>query len=855
MPDTDPLEDSTLSSDLRFPQLQPRYDLSDLIAHSNTPRDSNSRSPSSIMARAKSSIPLGESSYDFVSENGNSSHGEEVDTDDNFGSVASIDDHALDELESLNGTEISNGSRFSRDEDEVEEAAQAIPSFIGLDAASNSGMTVTNGVASSPAIEFTEQLTDNNYVAVTHTIRQFSEMEASDILNTQPNSKTSDWLTATLRQTMTRGEVAVDGPFKVLYVGDKAGKHDIVPKIGSALAAPISGLQESKIHYSSSRFSVVPISQFGSKRSPKVELIDSFGIELIVDDCTAAKTVRVRNSSDTLMLQLNNSIWISSHPSEHGHGFKIQPDDVWDLPQLAVFYIADDDSTENQKLRHYAKAFLARHHVPSINICESPDYQISSESMVLNPDSIHVCLQSRHETRPSYKVHTRLPVDLATFLSLDSHQMNRNFAFLTRSTVKSSTQRDRLMKADKCAEKRLPTFADVGRYLRLPRDIRVSDKMVRYTSIMMSLGLILMIVGGVYFKSVYFDKPELQWKTHPASSQGTLSSTSPGGFPISIGAGSRQTGSIKKDGTKPTSSLKASETRALSGPMADIASMILESGSAFVNHSDKFALHVIGDSHMILKPPHRFSQMKKPPKIFVKADRGSTSLQAKLSKLFDGVWTIELEREEAYGFVNISVWTKSKLAVRQNFEIDLGTPWLKLVSWQKAAAKLSTAIREDVRYPNGRLFTAIGEVASDPRTLLAQASSQAKSAGDILRRTSLSPVGHTKALVSVGASQIKKQFKAGQKALKVDLVPYASDLATVITKQATQGYRSATSFPLRDLWQNLHPVRPANVWTEARRHLRLIRNGEAYSKMTGKERSRKNRKLKKAGKIRCKLRM
>jgi hypothetical protein len=74
-----------------------------------------------------------------------------------------------------------------------------------------------------------------------------------------------------------------------------------------------------------------------------------------------------------------------------------------------------------------------------------------------------------------------------------------------------------------------------------------------------------------------------------------------------------------------------------------------------LSDSDKFKLHIIGDSYMVLPPPRPFALLKKPPKIFVRATRSDRAVDVRLSKLFEGAYTLKLEREDAYGTMNVSV--------------------------------------------------------------------------------------------------------------------------------------------------------------------------------------------------------
>src|SRR2546423_936501 len=75
-----------------------------------------------------------------------------------------------------------------------------------------------------------------------------------------------------------------------------------------------------------------------------------------------------------------------------------------------------------------------------------------------------------------------------------------------------------------------------------------------------------------------------------------------------------------------------------------------------VNKSDRFQVQVIGDCHMIIKAPAKLKVKRRDPSFKISVTRGNELLDnLSLSKLFDGVYTVQIDREDAYGLLNVTI--------------------------------------------------------------------------------------------------------------------------------------------------------------------------------------------------------
>ena len=74
-------------------------------------------------------------------------------------------------------------------------------------------------------------------------------------------------------------------------------KQDIIHKIASSVTASVeSGKRAHHLRHSTSQlYNVVPVSAFGSERTPEIELMHSSGYQIKVEDCTvSAENLEIR---------------------------------------------------------------------------------------------------------------------------------------------------------------------------------------------------------------------------------------------------------------------------------------------------------------------------------------------------------------------------------------------------------------------------------------------------------------------------------------------------------------------------------------------------------------------------------
>lgn len=669
---------------------------------------------------------MGESTYEILTDSTLL-----TDDEDDASSVASLDDQSEEE----DSASIGDAESLAEFPEETghHDPHPGIPAFGGLDEQplENSGMTMKSDGSGIEQITFEEpEEYAGDQISVSHSICGFSEAQTSEInhhIRVEEPSPTK--LFATVRQTMSKSQLIMNEPFRVLYVGSTVAKDDIITKLGGALAVPITESTSSLGSWESgskgSRFNVIPVSSFGTRSSsPEVELVESFGVEMAVDVCTTAKSQKREGRPDTLCLWLNGNQSVQSSYGENGPEIETPG---WKLPHLAVVFCSDDDNTQRRMTRVYARSFMLRHSVPTLVISQTTLYHKPTENYTLDTRSVHMCLESQSESKYGNLVHKRLPVDLATFLNLDVRQLNRNLACITgiassqeippapvgRARTSSSAILNPLMRdVEKTPHRQNANPTSSLYWIReQKRDGLWKMFLVGWLFVCGLAGATFAIAYMKFSKSsmAIEDVTETVVKAVTAISTTTTSSMI---IPTSISAFT----SIYTSMT-PSPSMSTA-----CGIKMDIPGFLSDNSFTSLNESDRFNIHVIGDNHILVRPPQKYLLLKKPPTLFVEVTRNDEKIDAELSKLFDGVYTLKLDSEEAWGLMNVSLWTKKKPLMKETLEVDFGSPWLKLSGWKKAVEQKKTELQLFI----GQTKTDANRIASDLSQTARQQASEVK---------------------------------------------------------------------------------------------------------------------------------
>ena len=223
----------------------------------------------------------------------------------------------------------------------------------------------------------------------------------------------------TVRQHMLDQTLSLERPYRLLYVGDVAARERIVAKIGAALASTHKDETPQPL-----RYSVVPMPSSDDPASfSEPILLDWSRHEIVVYHCVSASK---DSGHDTIELSMDGDTKAQSF----WDGSKFHLTEGWEVPDLSIFYLSKGDSVSTKQTRTFARAFVARHKVPTMVVSETPAWERYSETMTIDRLAPHICLQTKNDTGPSSNVVKRFPIDLSTLMRLDALQFNQNLAYL-----------------------------------------------------------------------------------------------------------------------------------------------------------------------------------------------------------------------------------------------------------------------------------------------------------------------------------------------------------------------------------------------------------------------------------------
>ncbi|PYI11117.1 hypothetical protein BO78DRAFT_162345 [Aspergillus sclerotiicarbonarius CBS 121057] len=551
-------------------------------------------------------------------------------------------------------------------------------------------------------------------VELKHTIRVFEGSDAAELKHKLPDGSEDSTLTATVQQTMTRKSLDTDKPFHVLYIGSPDFRNIILDKIGDVLVSSSCSSFESG-SAESSRYHVVPTS-FGAGAVPNFAELLPIHVQLIVDECPEASADPQTDKPSTINLSFKNrppcmSMW-------SGTEYCISSSVEWILPDVAIFFISSTDTTKDMETQRLARIFMERHGVPTMVISEKPLWTMSRDPLPLNHHSLHMCLESRNSLDGKSMVLRRYPIDLKTFESITPGQLNRNLASLATIYPRKPCQ----LALETHEFPQAKSFFNIDDYARnifsVPyisgnHDLASVFRLI--TFIILSLVAISFghsaLRAAVLFLSQYFARSAVSSAVSP------ISSSVPATSLLHTGA------------SLPVLSTSLSDIQLLRSQMdshSRLQDLIggVQSVSERRDPTDSFEIQVVGDCHLVIKPPNKSPVGKKQPKFNVQVSRGGKPLEYELSMLFDGVYTLKLDRGDAYGQLDVTLTTISKTPHIQTTSVDLGTPWLKIQNWKRAAHAITSQLMRDFTTAQTGLSEVYGRFCTDLQVLM----------GDVVKR-------------------------------------------------------------------------------------------------------------------------
>ncbi|KAL2838732.1 hypothetical protein BJY01DRAFT_33755 [Aspergillus pseudoustus] len=610
---------------------------------------------------------------------------------------------------------------------------------------------------STESIQFVEP--DNwpevERVQLKHTIRLIDGPEIAELGGNFSSYLDDSTLMATVQQTMTKKSIDTDKPFRVLYIGSAEFRGIILDKLGDVLVSSTSsGFESSSTE--SSRYHVVPTS-FGAGAVPNFAELLPIHFQLIVDECLEATSESHVDRPRTITLKFKNrpactSLWTGTE-----YGISSSAD--WALPDVAIIFLSTLDTTIAMDTQRLSRMFMERHGVPTMVISEKPLWKMSREPIPVNHHTLHMCLESRHSPTGKTAVLKRYPIDLNTFESITPSQLNKNLASLTsiypRENFKSSAGASKASQ-----EKALLGFRSYTKKI-LPLPYMKDDTELAFVLRLIVLAMLslasltlghLALKATAVFLSSFVARSVVSNQIFPVSSTPTTQ--------ILPTADVKQTSLSVLSSTSSDVQVLARKPDSLSqlGNLMGGALSSLDSSK----QSEKFEIQVVGDCHLVIKPPNRHTAARRKPNFSVHVSRRGEPLQYELSRLFEGVYSLKLDREEAYGLVNVTVITNSKPPTEQVVPVDLGIPWLKIANWKRAAHSITTHLSRDLGTAQTGISEAYSRITTDLQVIMGDVVRRAhllRQEASLLRRNPLQLPLETGDVVFSTSKQISEIFK------------------------------------------------------------------------------------------------
>ncbi|KAL4866342.1 hypothetical protein BDV12DRAFT_173070 [Aspergillus spectabilis] len=648
---------------------------------------------------------------------------------------SSNDDMDENYEEGLDNEDYDSGSDISESQD-----LRPIFPQIGCSIDDSNLTTQTAFRQSTDSIEFIEpdKWPEIERVQLKHTIRYIDSPEIAELGDNISTDLHDLTIMATIQQTMTKKSIDTDKPFRVLYVGGSEFRGIILDKLGDVLVSNnSSGFESSSTE--SSRYHVVPTSFGAGAVSNFAELLP-IHFQLIVDECLEATSESHINRPRTINLMFKNrpactSLWTGT---EYG----ISSSTEWALPDMAIIFLSALDTPRAMDTQKLTRIFMERHGVPAMVISEKPLWKMSREPIPVNHHSLHMCLESRHSSTGKTAVLKRYPIDLNTFESITPGQLNKNLASLTniypRKDFKSST--------DVPAASQEKLSNSVKDYTRkvLPLPYLSEDTELAFVLrlIMISiLSVATITLGHLALKATAVIVSSFVARLIPTSELKQTSLSVPSSTTSDVQVLGRQPDGLSQLG------------HMMSGAL---------SNQGNPKSSMEFEIQVLGDCHLVIKPPKTSIAARKLPKFNVQVSRRGQLLQYELSRLFEGVYSLKLDRGEAYGLVNVTITADSKPPANQVVSVDLGTPWLKIANWKRAAHAITSQLARDVSTAQTGISETYGRVSTDLQVFIGDVAKRVhtlRHEASVLRRDSFPTALGTREVILSTTKQISEVFR------------------------------------------------------------------------------------------------
>ena len=354
---------------------------------------------------------------------------------------------------------------------------------------------------------------------------------------------------------------------------------------------------------------------------------------------------------------------------------------------IIYLHTAAEQSQINKSEQELYSSLRESRAVPSLDIA-SPHLDVESPSTksvvsyIYNPRGLHTRVSDPDQPFSERNALQVNPVDLNTFLKLEPGMLAKHLACIMDPRAKES--RSLLGLRALCLQNVLAYFKG------LALDVRRSPLIM--AAIVMPLLLLLAVSVAPSFtplqslQNITVDSVDIE------SSTTSLIYTTPSSL---FSSSTTSTSLVASVSVPPKPSVQSVTTTSLSRTPAEssikkaVGMSLIGKHTPKINESKDFKGQVIGSNVIVLTPPKFLAERRKPPQLHVEVIQEDQTLESKISRLENGAYAVEIPRKDAFGKVEVKIWTSKKPKVNQVLVLDLGSRWNKATRFQDAVADIA----------------------------------------------------------------------------------------------------------------------------------------------------------------------
>jgi hypothetical protein len=674
-------------------------------------------------------------------------------------------------------------------------------------------------------------------------VRQFDSHEIPEILRLYNSPE----IRISVEMFLSQRFLSISRPFRLLYAGEAPSwaKEDINSHIAAALTA--SSEPQSLASSRSSRFSVVRVPSFPEGTpANRVQLVDSSGIELVVDQCkSACRVSKERGKSQVIEVTLHDGTLLTFGPKK---SFHIKGGSgTAALPDLVVFChdtfqpILNPATMQQGQLDLVREAFKA-HSIPSLDIAMVRPFHNCPKSFTFTPATLRSCVEGRSDSDSDFTVLETLPIDIYTFLEITPSQLNRHLALITGShdgSLRAENLSDK--RESRALEKKTTephrwsiqelfsaSFKNIpGLNWRLFDSISTMDVKKRtFLATLVTLAMMLTAYMAAY--GCY----------SPPGVGGIRKNSDAVTMYCEDSLGSVSTATISSQPTFPPPSTTQAKTFSRDLSMVNPETSLgkpLDHKSLTKNEAEPFKVVLAEDHQFVLSVPSHFARLRKPPQIHIVVRQDSKTIPIRVHRSADSV-IVHLREEYPFGLFDVEVQTKSKPLLSQTFTVALGLRWHKL-SIRESVERLSQNVKHDIHVAQLSLRNISSQLSKTFQTGLTKFEGGTAAAYGQTKQWKQQVQKSTK---SVGAHlqdvkhEAGKRLSSGSQMTKDVSEKIRRNLETCAA-MTSDIIRAVPAIVMPDIWQQTAPLRTSPKLLDARR--KALRIWEKLGKGERKDRA------------------